>query len=195
MKHFNINPDTFTNHKCKLEDGSIVNYDLARSDLSDITNYEPNTYTVLGFGTFHSVDVNGITKPLNGNKGYFFKYKTENDNINVNTMKTDKLKEQEQTFSFLLPDNMKLLGFDCIKDNNGYYEYKNDGTKHYNKDYNPKFPEPKGKVIINVNINYVNPPFINAPNIGIYNDGDTRTSYNGVCPNEEFLINLLNNIR
>jgi hypothetical protein len=47
---------------------------------------------------------------------------------------------------------MKKLGFDVTEDkDNGYFKYQNDGTKHYNPDYNSKFPEPKGKVLISVN--------------------------------------------
>lgn len=93
------NKDKFTNHKCKLEDGSIVNYDIARSDLSDITNYEPNKYTDLGFGTFHSVDINGITKPLDGNKGYFFRYKTKDDICNIN--KISEIHNKLKVFYFI----------------------------------------------------------------------------------------------
>lgn len=108
-----------------------------------------------------------------------------------------KLKEQQKKFSFLLPDNMKMLGFDCTKEEKEYLSYENDGTKHYNKDYNNKFPEPKGKVIINVNLMYgcIGEEFSQLPIVGIYNDGNTRTSYNGVIPSEEFLITLLNSIR
>lgn len=105
-----------------------------------------------------------------------------------------KLKEQQEKYGFLFPDNMKLLGFDCDKDKNGYYNYINDGTKHYNKDYS-KYPEPKGKVTIGVNINYVGEEFTNLPAIEIRQDGGTRRSYYGVVPNEEFLITLLNSIR
>ena len=102
----------------------------------------------------------------------------------------DQVEIQKIKYPFLLPDNMKLLGFDIIKDEgNGYYNYINDGTRHYNIDYNEKFPEPKGKVILYVNLNYSSLPFI-----CIGQDGDTRPVYNGVCPNEEFLLNLLYNI-
>ena len=92
--------------------------------------------------------------------------------------------------SFLEPDNMKKLGFDCISDENGYLKYVNDGTKHYNVDYNDKFPEPKGKVILYVNFNYSDIPFV-----GIEQDAGTRKSYYGVCANEVFLILLLNSVR
>lgn len=110
-------------------------------------------------------------------------------------MGKEHLQSQKEKFNFLLPDNMKILGFDCIKDKDGYYTYVNDGTHHYNKDYNTKFPEPKGKVAVYVNINYMGDEFTNYPNIGIGQDADTRKVYNGVCPNEQFLILLLYNIR
>jgi len=97
----------------------------------------------------------------------------------------------KSNFEFLKPNTMKELGFDCVKDkNDGYFEYRNDGTKHYNKDYNKTFPEPKGKVIIYVNFTYGETPFI-----GITQDGDTRIVYNGVCSSKEFFIDLINNVR
>lgn len=108
----------------------------------------------------------------------------------------NNLDSQKEKFSFLLPNNMKLLGFDCVKDkNDGYYQYVNDGTKHYNKDYNTQFPEPKGKVIVYVNINYTGEKFTNLPHVGIGQDGDSRTVYNGVVPTEDFLVTLFNFIR
>lgn len=96
----------------------------------------------------------------------------------------------EKRREFLEPENMKLLGFDCISDKDGYLVYKNDGTKHYNPDYNSKFPEPKGKVIIYVNFTYGDIPFV-----GIDQDAGTRHVYHGVCENEVFFILLLNSIR
>lgn len=92
--------------------------------------------------------------------------------------------------SFLEPDNMKILGFDCVSNKDSYLKYENDGTKHYNVDYNEKFPEPKGKVIIYVNFTYGEIPFV-----GIEQDGGTRNVYHGVCDNEVFLIKLLYSIR
>lgn len=91
-----------------------------------------------------------------------------------------RLEEQQAKYSFLLPLNMKAAGFDCIKDKgDGYYKYINDGTGHYNKDYNPAYPEPKGKVTIEVNINYVGEAFTNFPFVHIRQDGGTRVAYNG----------------
>lgn len=92
---------------------------------------------------------------------------------------------------------MKKLGFDCIKDGKetGYYSYKNDGSKHYNKDYNPEFPEPKGKIVIHLNINYSGEEFTNLPFVAIGQDGDSRSVYNGVVATKEFLLMLLNSIR
>lgn len=92
---------------------------------------------------------------------------------------------------FLLPDNMKVLGFDCKEDKNPYFIYVNDGTKHYNKDYNRTCPEPRGKVYVYVNLEYSK----EVGFIGIDQDGDTRHVYNGVCPTEEFLLSLLHNVR
>lgn len=92
---------------------------------------------------------------------------------------------------FIEPDNMKFLGFNLVSDKDGYLEYVNDGTKHYNKDYNKEFPEPKGKVCLQVNTTYSNDYFY----LGISQDGKTRTSYAGVCDNEVFLKLLLNNVR
>lgn len=111
-------------------------------------------------------------------------------------MQSEKLIEQKELYKFLLPDNMKILGFDLVEaESEGYYKYVNDGTKHYNKDYNTLFPEPKGKVIIRCNLNYIGEKFTNLPHIGIYQDGDSRTVYNGVCSNEAFLVELLNSVR
>lgn len=97
---------------------------------------------------------------------------------------------------FILPDNMLLLGFEQVgESSNGYYKYQNNATIHYNKDYNPNFPEPRGKVLISVSTVYTTLKGDVVPYIGIKQDGGTRASYNGLCPNEDFLIQLLNNIR
>jgi hypothetical protein len=97
---------------------------------------------------------------------------------------------------------MLKLGFERIKNSkqgdlpntyndNGYYTYENNATIHYNKDYNKEFPEPRGKVIIYVNTTYKK----DVAYVSIKQDGGTRTVYAGVCPTEEFLVQLLNNIR
>jgi hypothetical protein len=96
----------------------------------------------------------------------------------------------ENRKSFLEPENMKKLGFDCVSDKDGYLEYSNDATKHYNTDYNKNFPEPKGRVIIYVNFTYGKIPFV-----GISQDGGTRQVYHGVCETEEFLKMILYSIR
>jgi len=94
--------------------------------------------------------------------------------------------------SFIEPENMKKLGFDLISDKDGYLKYENNATIHYNKDYNKQFPEPKGKVVIYINTTYsTNDYFF----LGIMQDGDSRTAYNGICDSEEFLISLLQRIR
>jgi len=92
---------------------------------------------------------------------------------------------------FLLPANMKMLGFDCIKDTNPYFVYLNDGTKHRNKDYNSLYPEPKGRIELSCNLDYN----CDEASLGIKQDGGTRTVYHGICPTEEFLESLLLNIR
>lgn len=95
--------------------------------------------------------------------------------------------------SFLLPNNMKKLGFVLTKKpENGYYAYQNDGTKHYNKDYHNVAPESKGKVLLYVNLSDYSKK---NPFVGLMQDGGTRTVYNGICSTEEFLIQLLNQIR
>ena len=92
--------------------------------------------------------------------------------------------------TFIQPDNMKVLGFDLVSNKDGYLKYINDGTKHRNPDYG-KFPESKGKITVFVNTTYSEEYFF----LGITNDGETRTVYNGICKTEEFLLELLNNIR
>lgn len=95
--------------------------------------------------------------------------------------------------SFLLPDNMKKLGFELTKKpENGYYAYQNDGTKHYNKDYHNAAPESKGKVLLYVNLSDYSKK---NPFVGIKQDCGSRTVYNGICSTEEFLIQLLNQVR
>ncbi len=96
----------------------------------------------------------------------------------------------ENRRAFLEPDNMKLLGFDCLSDKDGYLKYQNDGTKLNNPDYNKKFPEPKGKVIIYVNFTYGEIPYV-----GICQDGDSRTVYGGICETELFLKLLITSVR
>jgi hypothetical protein len=92
---------------------------------------------------------------------------------------------------FIEPSNMKILGFDLVKDEDNYLHYVNDGTIHWNKGYSKEFPEPKEKVIIYINCNYSNEHFF----IGIEQDGGTRKVYYGVCDNEIYLKLLLENIR
>jgi hypothetical protein len=96
----------------------------------------------------------------------------------------------ENRRAFLEPENMKLLGFDCLSDKDGYLKYQNDGTKHRNKDYNSQFPESRGKVIVWVNFTYGEIPFV-----GIDQDGGTRHVYYGVCETEVFFVMLINSIR
>jgi hypothetical protein len=70
-----MNPNSHTratNHKCKLQNGSIVNFDASNSE----ANIAPhgNKYKSLGFGEYHSVCVNGETITMTGvRNAYFFK--------------------------------------------------------------------------------------------------------------------------
>ena len=93
-------------------------------------------------------------------------------------------------------DKLKKLGFEIREETSkGYYKYQNNGTIHYNKDYNRDFPEPRGKVLISVNTTCTTSDGVNIPYIGIKQDAGTRTVYDGLCPDKNFLIQLLNNIR
>lgn len=94
-------------------------------------------------------------------------------------------------YTFLMPDNMKILGFNCITSRHPYYKYENDGTKHYNKDYNKQFPEGSGKVWISVNLDGT--PY--GAYMEIKQDGGTRKVYHGVVDTEDFFVLLLNRIR
>ncbi len=94
--------------------------------------------------------------------------------------------------SYLSPASMLDLGFEFIPAENnsiGYFKYQNNATVHWNKDYS-EFPEPKGKVIIYVNMHYSDLPFVE-----IRQDGGTRCVYHGICPSKLFLEMLLTSIR
>jgi hypothetical protein len=93
--------------------------------------------------------------------------------------------------SFIEPDNMLKLGFELVKDEEGYLQYKNNGKVHWNKDYNKECPEPKGRVVLFINTTYSDKYFY----IGIEQDWGSRKVYGGVCSTESFLIELLSNIR
>jgi hypothetical protein len=122
------------------------------------------------------------------NKGRIDEYSVKSFRVKTNRNNEITILDE---LSFIKPHNMKKLGFDVTEDkNNGYFKYQNDGTKHYNPDYNPKFPEPKGKVLISVNSIHTTLKKENIPYIQIKQDGGTRTVYNGLCPNESFLIGL-----
>jgi len=93
---------------------------------------------------------------------------------------------------FLSQENMLKLGFEQLSEESTYLKFQNNGTVYYNKDYS-KFKEPKGKV--QIQLNYERFEKNGVIDIGILQDGGTRTSYYGVCENEEFLISLLKHIR
>lgn len=94
--------------------------------------------------------------------------------------------------NFLLEDIMKEKGFYLYSKDatDSYYEYHNNGTVHYNIDYNQRFPEPKDKVIINISFKYGEFPYVS-----ITQDGGTRKVYAGVVYNEVFFDQLLYSIR
>lgn len=92
---------------------------------------------------------------------------------------------------FMEPEEMKKMGFDLIKDEDGYLAYQNDGTVQFNTDYNKDFPEGKGKVLINFNTTYSDTHAF----LGIKQDAGTRTVYYGVVDNKTFLQWLIAAIR
>lgn len=103
------------------------------------------------------------------------------------------LKRTKKDLIDILPIGIKLIGNNSrnTPEKKGYFKAINDGTIHYNKDYNVNFSESEGKVLIYFYINYSE----NGIFAEVRQDGDTRTVYNGIIPNKEFFINLLNNIR
>jgi hypothetical protein len=58
-----------------------------------------------------------------------------------------KLERALNRHPYLKPDNMQKIGFELVhkpeSEEKGYYEFRNNATVLYNKDYNAKFPEPK----------------------------------------------------
>lgn len=102
-----------------------------------------------------------------------------------------KTKPLAETMTFLHKGNMKQLGFDLIEGKDDYLKYQNDGTKHYNTDYNKEFPEPKGKVIVYVNLGYTK----DHAYVSIDQDGGTRSVFVGVVRNEDFFKEILYSIR
>jgi len=92
--------------------------------------------------------------------------------------------------TLLLPKYMENLGFELVYDKGQYLKYQNNGTINYNPDYNSECPEPKGKVLMYVNFEYGDHPFIT-----IEQDGGTRQVYHGIVRTEEFLVELLNSVR
>jgi len=114
----------------------------------------------------------------------------------ISAEQVDEIMDNIFKYDFLEPDNMNKLGFEIKEETSvGYYKYQNNGTIHYNKDYNRNFPEPRGKVLISVNTTCTTLDGVNIPYIKIKQDAGTRTVYDGLCPSEDFLIQLLNNIR
>ena len=53
---------------------------------------------------------------------------------------------------WLESNNLELLGFEVIEDKGtGYLKLQNNGKILWNPDYNPDFPESRGKVKISIN--------------------------------------------
>lgn len=114
------------------------------------------------------------------------------DSSGIVTCSVNSLSRHRNIVYPLFSDAMMLyLGFEKVSENGPLKAFQNNATILWDKDYNAEFPEPKGKVIINVNTEYRK----NKCFATIQNDGGTRKVYNGVVPNEEFLIQLLKNIR
>lgn len=113
------------------------------------------------------------------------------------SIKVNQEEAPKKRIQYLTDESMISLGFEPIhsKENRdyGYLKFKNNGTNHYNKDYNNIFPEPAGKVLIEINTNYSKEP--NKFYLKIKQDGGTRTSYQGVCGDLGFFMALLYNIR
>ncbi len=91
------------------------------------------------------------------------------------------------------PEFLKTLGFDLIKDQDGYLQYSNDGKNFFDRHYNKDYPLPKGKRIIYINCTY-------SPNeevvfVGVREDGGTRSCYNGICGDENFFKLLIENTK
>ena len=114
------------------------------------------------------------------------------------------ISEHYQEVVDLLTNNDRMkkeLGFklDETKDKNNpedsaYLKYINTGKIHYNIHYGA-FPEPQGKVIIYLRLDYDKSKDTSAIFAEIRQDGDTRKVYHGIIPSIEFLKQLLYSIR
>jgi hypothetical protein len=91
------------------------------------------------------------------------------------------------------PNVLKELGFNLISDEDGYLKYGCDGKTFICGAYNKEYPLPKHKRLIYVNCTYA--PTENVVFVGITEDGDTRTCYNGVCGSLDFFKQLIYNTR
>ena len=69
-----IDGNQYTNHKCKLLDGSIVNFDASSTE----SEQYKDSHEFIGYGEFYTLDVNGITTPYNNfGSAYFYKKKNQ----------------------------------------------------------------------------------------------------------------------
>lgn len=91
---------------------------------------------------------------------------------------------------WILPDAMKELGYKKLSDENSpepeYYKYTNEGGT-ISPYYGPMFI---GKRYIYFNCGYV----ANKLFVGVREDGDTRTVFNGIIETKDELLFILNSV-
>lgn len=99
---------------------------------------------------------------------------------------------EELDTKFIITDEMlKYLGFDCTKSNDNYATYINNGSRHWNKDYNSDFAESRGRVVIHINRDYGK----TGTFAQIEQDGGTRKVLHGSIASYEALVMILASIR
>lgn len=103
---------------------------------------------------------------------------------------TKRCSYDKQRFS-ITDDMMKYLGFDCTKSNGDYATYINNGSRHWNKDYNSDFAESRGWVVIHINRDYSK----TGTFARIEQDGGTRKVFHGSIASYEALVMILASIR
>jgi hypothetical protein len=103
---------------------------------------------------------------------------------------TKKCSYHKQRF-VITDDMMTYLGFDCAKSNDNYATYINNGSRHWNKDYNSDFAESRGRVVIHINRDYGK----TGTFAQIEQDGGTRKVFHGSIASYEALVMTLASIR
>jgi hypothetical protein len=111
--------------------------------------------------------------------------------INTIVVKTSDVFEVEKKQFKVTQEMMQYLGFDMLSHNEPYAKYQNNGTVHWNRDYNPDFPESRGRVIVYVNNSYNN----TGAFLEIQQDGGTRKVFHGSVDSFETLVRVLYSIR